>query len=187
MNDQITFRMTDGELQILRSLIGLELSEVYCPYIRVLENHFCAIPTASIRFTREPDFVVVEVDEQKTLLGSDQLPIECRPRLRKSSAPDSISHFWSKEIIVGPCSIICVGPSFQITSVVVLEYVTDVDIVAGTQTKQTQVSSDKQITFYSGEARPLSIWSANSTLYVSRDLGLLTSSTIKPQTRLVLK
>ena len=178
-------RISDDETQILRSLTGLEIIEVYCPYIRVVENHFCAIPNACIKFAGEQNFFILEIDEKKGPVGNNQIPIECRPHLRKSSVPDTVNYAYKNEIIVGPCSTVCLEPSFRITSIVVFEYAGIVNVVEGEQIRRIETAVDKQITFYSGENKPLSAWSSNSTLYLSRDLGLHSSPLVKLQPRLV--
>jgi hypothetical protein len=173
------------EIDSLRSVIGQDIIDICAPTVRVLESSIAVGPSASIRLKDENWFLIVDACELTTDFEGLDLSVEYRPRVRKSSIPDKIPYTQGKEMVIGPCSVIALQSFFRVTSIVVFQHDTTVNIIDGEKCNPVPVSGDIQVTFYSGESRPISTWTCSSTTYFSLGLGLAINSSLKP--RLVLK
>ena len=175
------------ETELLRSLVGKRIDEILCPTLEVSESNMKAIPPASIRLEDGSGFLVVDWGQVPVNTSKGTLWVDDRPTFRKCDRPAEVPSVMQKYLVVGACSRIDLGGHFCVTSIEVFQDKNERDITIQDEHHTMPGSGDTQITFYCGEARPLSMWAGTAAICFSRDMGLAMNSSLGLRRRMMLK
>jgi hypothetical protein len=179
--------LSDLEIQCLRSLVGTSISDIFSPSLIVYEENVRLDAPASVRLDNERGFLIIGSVTIPFIADGKEFSLGDQLQFQISDRPSKIPSTPSKQLMVGPCSVVNLGSHFRVTSIDIYQCEYVASLAAETFARDVSVVQDAQITLFCGEGRPLSIAAAGDAIYVSRDLGLCHDRSFHLEPRMTLK